>query len=133
MQVTADLILRREATPQDAALFLAKVFDHTEQHLYAFQKVSQLVEGFVSQQGREQTCTPIYLAAPVRSSFSETLLGLVRWKAERVLRATHEHHLTSPEDLNVDMLDDVQEILGVSAISREAGSSYPVQHAKTRA
>ena len=56
MQVTADLILKREVTPQDAALFLEKVFDHTEQHLNAFQKMSQLVEGFVRQQGRAQPC-----------------------------------------------------------------------------
>ena len=57
MQVTADLILKREATSQDAASFLAKVFEHTEQHLNGFQKMSQLVEGFVRQQGGERSCT----------------------------------------------------------------------------
>jgi hypothetical protein len=77
MQVTADLILKREATPQDAASFLAKVFDHTEQHLNGFQKMTQLFEGIVRQQGKEGACTPRQMADRMRYYLSEALPALV--------------------------------------------------------
>ena len=77
MQVTADLIIKREATPQDAASFLAKVFDHTEQHLNGFQKMTQLFEGIVRQQGKEGACTPKQLSARMCYNLSQALPALV--------------------------------------------------------
>ncbi len=51
MQVVTNMAMGREATPQDANSFLAKVFDSTSQHLDSFQQLSTLFEGLVSHQG----------------------------------------------------------------------------------
>ena len=55
------------------------MFDHTEQHLNGFQKMTQLFEGIVRQQGKEEACTPRQLAACMCYTLSEALPALVIW------------------------------------------------------
>ena len=58
MQATADMAVRKEATPQDASSFLAMVFEKTGQHLDIFQSLSDFVEGVKTHQGAppSRTC-----------------------------------------------------------------------------
>ena len=51
MQGTADMAVRREATPQDASSFLARVFQKAGAHLDIFQSLSDFVEGVATHQG----------------------------------------------------------------------------------
>ena len=52
MQQAADMVLRREATPQDAHSFLSDVFTQTEHHLDSYGSLMTLAEGIASGQGR---------------------------------------------------------------------------------
>ena len=51
MQGTADMAVRREATPQGASSFLARVFEKAGHHLDIFQSLSDFVEGVATHQG----------------------------------------------------------------------------------
>ncbi|CAK0786938.1 hypothetical protein CVIRNUC_010152 [Coccomyxa viridis] len=51
MQGTADMAVRREATPQDASSFLARVFEKAGHHLDLFQSLSDFVGGVANHQG----------------------------------------------------------------------------------
>ena len=51
MQGIADMAVRREATPQDASSFLARVFEKAGHHLDIFQSLSDFVEGVATHQG----------------------------------------------------------------------------------
>lgn len=54
IQVAADMVLRREATPQAASAFLSEVFTQTGHQLNAFQSLCNLAEGIASGQGASQ-------------------------------------------------------------------------------
>ena len=54
IQVAADMVLRREATPQAASAFLLEVFTQTGHQLNAFQSLCTLAEGIASGQGASQ-------------------------------------------------------------------------------
>ena len=51
MDVTANMVVKREATPEDASSFLSDVFQQTDNHLNIFQSLQTLAEGIASQQG----------------------------------------------------------------------------------
>lgn len=51
IHVAADIVLRREATPQDASSFLSEVFTQTGHQLDAFQSLCTLAEGIATGQG----------------------------------------------------------------------------------
>ena len=51
IQVVANMVTGREASPQDAHSFLSEVFQSTGQHLESFQQLTTLFEGIVKQQG----------------------------------------------------------------------------------
>lgn len=51
MGIAANMVLKREAKPEDASSFLSDVFQQTDQHLNAFQSLTTLAEGIASQQG----------------------------------------------------------------------------------
>ena len=51
MQVLANIVTGREASPQAADSFLSKVFQTSNQHLDAFEQLTVLFEGIVNQQG----------------------------------------------------------------------------------
>ena len=45
------MVLKREATPEDASSFLSDVFQQTDQHLNSFQSLTTLAEGIATGQG----------------------------------------------------------------------------------
>ncbi len=53
IQVVANMVTGRGASPQEANSFLSKVFQSTDQHLDAFQQLTTFFEGIINQQGDE--------------------------------------------------------------------------------
>ncbi|CAL5229145.1 g12419 [Coccomyxa viridis] len=51
MGITANMVMKREATPEDAGTFLSDVFQQTDKHLDMFQSLQSLAAGIVNQQG----------------------------------------------------------------------------------
>ncbi len=45
------MVMKREATPEDAGTFLSDVFQQTDKHLDMFQSLQSLAAGIVNQQG----------------------------------------------------------------------------------
>ena len=49
------MVVKREATPEDASSFLSEVFQQTDNHLNMFQSLQTFAQGIASQQGKP-TC-----------------------------------------------------------------------------
>lgn len=54
MDIAANMVVKREATPEDAGAFLSEVFQQTDSHLDTFQSLQTLAAGIANHEG--DTC-----------------------------------------------------------------------------